>query len=384
LAVLNLFSLTLNLSFMTTHNQNLETLVAQLDIQHAQKADYVVNPHSSLFMSPSTGAVRIVGSNGGDYEPNGVFHEGMAEKLHIPMGYYKRMQTEAPELLANNVNAWLHRYQDKGLLVRTFESNQANVARAVLSDRYSMLDNYDVLFAALKAIREAGVHVVVEEASVTDKRLYINVTAPEIEIQAEKALRNYIVRHGANSVSNGIIAGLTITNSEVGYGKFQVNPRAKVIRCSNGMIGTDDSFARQHLGAKMESGQIIWSEKSQQKNFELVISQVQDAVKTFLSPQYLTGMIQRFEKASEEKLDNPLETVQLVTRELSSRVAFSDAERKGVLDAFIGGGDLHASGVFNALTYHAQTRNADDRYDIERAAFDILPRIKQFDKPSQN
>ena len=89
---------------MTTQNQSLDTLVAQLDIQHTQKADYVVNPHKSLFMSPADGAIRIIGSKGGDYVPNRVFHDGMAEKLRIPVGYYRRMQQEAPELLAGNAH----------------------------------------------------------------------------------------------------------------------------------------------------------------------------------------------------------------------------------------------------------------------------------------
>src|SRR3954463_6656554 len=157
--------------------EKLQQLVKTLELQHAEKRDYVV-PSKTLIM-----AEGILQVNGQFYKPNTVCHEGLSEKLSIPMNYYRRMQTERPQLLDLSVNHWLQHQAGKNVLLRTFEGVEQNVARAFLSDRYLALDNYDVLFAVLDAIKKMGVRVEIKNADVTEKRLYLNVVAPEVEIQ---------------------------------------------------------------------------------------------------------------------------------------------------------------------------------------------------------
>ena len=49
-----------------------------------------------------------------------VAHENLSSKLAIPKGYYDRMKETAPGLLAQNVNAWLARSEDKRLVRTVF------------------------------------------------------------------------------------------------------------------------------------------------------------------------------------------------------------------------------------------------------------------------
>ena len=61
---------------------------------------------------------------------NDVAHRQIAARLEIPAKYYDRMRTEAPQMLAKNVNHWLHA-QPETRMIRTLDGN----VRAFLSDR---------------------------------------------------------------------------------------------------------------------------------------------------------------------------------------------------------------------------------------------------------
>lgn len=357
------------------HNQqDLQTLVDSLKEQHTQKRDYVISS-GALVMD---GGKLIFPSNNNIYTPNQVCHEGLAEKLGIPFAYYQRMQAQVPELLDTSVSKWLENQSDKKVLLRTFETGtDINIARAFLSNSYLALDNYDVLFAALDAIRSAGVNVEITNATVTDRKLYLTCIAPEVEVDATRMLKGYLANGERNHVGNGIISGFIITNSEVGQGQFMIRPRAVILKCNNGMIVPDDSFSRIHLGSKLEEGLVTWSDQTREKNYELIISQTKDAIGTFMSKDYLGKVVERIAEASEVKLDRPVDTVKQVCKHLR----YNDKQRDAILDFFLRDGDLSAAGVTHAITRHAQDEPADDRFNMELQAFTLLPKMKQFDKP---
>jgi len=63
-------------------------------------------------------------------------HTQIAARLDIPAKYYARMRSQAPELLAANVNEWFHQKPERRML-RTLDGHM----RAFLSERYRRLDN---------------------------------------------------------------------------------------------------------------------------------------------------------------------------------------------------------------------------------------------------
>jgi hypothetical protein len=62
--------------------------------------------------------------------------------------YLRRMQAEAPKLLASNVNHWFKETPERRM-VRTLDGN----IRAFLSDRYMRVDNTDVAEAVLPVLQ---------------------------------------------------------------------------------------------------------------------------------------------------------------------------------------------------------------------------------------
>lgn len=355
----------------------LSNLVTRLELDHNRKKDLVV-PASKIEMN-NNGNLIIDGEYQEYYKPNQTMSTHIAEKLKIPAGYYNTMQELKPDLLATNVNAWLDHNKDKKYLIRGFSDlEQLGTGRAFLSDRYNIIDNYDVLLAALEAIQNTGVNVEIKYGEVTEKKMYLHVVCPEIELQANEVLKDYLTTN--NAAGNGIISGFVLSNSEVGAGKFEIRPRAVICKCNNGLIVKDDRFAKYHLGAEMQEGSIVWSERTKQKNYELIISQTQDAVNTFLSKDYLGKMIERIEIAHKTEFQHPIDTVQNVCTHLK----ISQDHKRNILSNFIKDGLTNGAGLFNAITRETQKMQPDLQNDIEAAAGDLLTNLLRFDKPHKN
>lgn len=350
----------------------LEKLVNVLELQKSSKLDIV---SAAGLISMGSNGIVCVGKDG-MFEPNRLFESQLSEKLGIPGAYYQRLKANIPETLAENVNGWLHHDPKKKFLVRGFsQPEQVGIARAFLSDKYNIIDNHDVLFAALDAIKQTGIDVEITKAEVTEHRMYLHVVCPGIEVAADEFLREYLKENDA--AGNGIISGFVISNSEVGSGTFEIRPRAVICKCNNGLVVKDERFRRVHLGSQMDSGLVEWSERTKQKNYELIISQTHDAVKTFLSKDYLGKMIERIATYHKIELAHPIDAVQNVCTHLN----ISEDHKVNILQHFLRDGKHNAGGVFQAVTRGAQAMDADKQHDVEMAISEVLPRIAKFDKP---
>lgn len=360
-----------------TEVSQLHELVTTLEAQNKIKTDIVV-PAGHIRYSESTAGLIVSDKK---YTITELAHEQISEKLGIPIGYYRKLKTEAPDILEQNINGWLGKKSQTKYLLRTFSYSEAgidNVCRAMLSNRYNILDNYDVLFVALKAIKEAGVNVKIQEAKVTEKRMYLHIVAPEIEIEANELLKDYIGRKDRQGIGNGIISGLSISNSEVGMGTFEICPKAMILKCLNGAIDRSAAVKRVHLGAKMDESVVTWSQGTRNKNYELIMEMTKDAVKTFLSKDYLGNFVNRLERAKGIEIQNPEGIVEHLSKDMG---IVDDSQRSSILRHFLGDGDTSGLGVINAITRVAQDQTPDMRYLMESQAFQYIDKLKQFDKP---
>lgn len=355
--------------------QVLENIITKLERQKSLQRDLVV-PSKKIFMDK--GIINVESEGHMElFRPNELFATQIAGKLGIPVQYYRKMQELTPDLLDENVNGWLDHHAGKSYLMRGYESEEGNIGtgRAFLSDRYHIIDNYEVLFAGLEAIKATGVDVVITKAEVTDRRLYLHVVCPEIEYQAEAFLKEYLKEN--NAAGNGIVSGFVMSNSEVGEGTFEIRPRAVICKCNNGLVIKDDSYKRIHLGQRMDAGEVVWSERTRQKNHELIMSQTEDAIKTFLSKDYVGRMVERIAEQSQIDLKHPIDTVQNVTRQLG----ITEQHKQSILNYFLRDGKVNAGGVMHAVTREAQNMHPDLQHDVEQQILEILPRIAKFDKP---
>jgi hypothetical protein len=379
----------------------LAELVTELKDQNLQKKDFVV-PANLLSMENGELIVNNYNNNdslskllnevGVKSESSDklilgclpILHQNLSDKLDIPRKYYNRIQgLTDTSLIDTNVSYWLKNMKGN-IFLRTFVNKDKNegFARAILSDRYNVIDNFDVLFATLEAVKASGLNLKIEDngCDLTESKMYIRFVAPDVEINAPELLKNYKSPKGNGGVGDGIITGFVITNSELGQGSFSISPRAVVLKCQNGMVFKNDAFGKVHLGSKMEQfSQIDWSEETKRKNYELIMAQVKDAVKQFTSEDFLRKKISELNEYSEVELTHPIETVKNVSRFLN----ITEEKEKNILDFFMRGGDFTAMGVSQALTFYAhETKDADEAHDLESVAVEILPKIKEMDKPS--
>lgn len=385
-------------------DMQLQDLYALLQTEQARKNDFVLQGGSLSMrggllhvddsqydaglqaLLQGTGATTQQGTVA--LEPMEKLHRDLADKLGIPWKYYDRLRTDNPGLLDENVSRWFanEQYNGKGYFLRTFtdQDGGTGVARCLLSDRYHVLDNLDVVYAALEAVKKSGVNVTIDPSDLSDEAIFMRVICPDVEVEAPELLDRYKVPgdRGRSNYDNpgGICTGFILRNSEVGSGRFTITPRLVVGKCANGMIFKSEAYGKQHLGTKQEVGTSIqWSEETEQKNMALIISQVQDAVRTFLSPGFLGSMVDTLRQASEHKVEHTRKAVENVGRAL----ALPEKRMDDLVSFFAQGGDHTALGMGQAITYLAQEEEPQRRYELEMAAVSVMQSAVRWDVPEE-
>lgn len=378
-----------------TRNANISDMLRLLTEQQGRKLDIVLPAtqiHSrggKIFLNGVDG----VGADGnlieadGFYLPTEVFDAGVANKLNINRAYVRRLRNEALDIYDSNVNAWLqgHKRVRNGTLTVTREADARSfmlrlfrgedgsegVARALLSPRYNRVENLDFLTAALDGVTATGIDVDIVGADLSDSRMYVRVAAPSLQALAPDLLKNYRSPFTGNSGTENplVFAGFQISNSEVGDGAYSITPRLVFQVCGNGLTITRDALRGVHLGVKLEEGVIDWSEETQKKSLELVTSMAKDAVTKFLNIDYMKGVIAETEALAGKKVDDAVETIQV----LGKKLTYDETTQKGILAHFIDGGDRTAGGIMQAITSYAQlVPDADKAADLEASAFKAL------------
>ena len=366
---------------MSARNATLADLARLLREQQARKVN-VVAPATAI----RARAARLVvddtvpelgpdgvASTAGCYTPTEVCDQGIADKLGIPAAYLRRMREHKPALYDANVNGWLDG-DDRRFLLRCLHPGTGEgtgVARAFLSDGYKIIDNLDVLMAALDGVRNSGFPVEIDGCDLTERRMYVRLVCEQVRMLAPALLAGYRSPFtGASGADNPVVfSGFVITNSETGCGAFSLTPRLVVQVCRNGMTITRDALRAVHLGERLDEGVVAWSGNTKDKILALITAKTTDAVATFLDPRYAERVIRAIEKDASRPVDDPQEAVRLV----SQRLRFTDAQQDDILTHFIRGADVTAGGVMHAVTSAARTQgDADTAHEMESAALRAL------------
>jgi hypothetical protein len=352
-------------------NATLADLSVMLQEQQTRKVD-IVAPASKI--RSRDGMLRIkdvepymdddgVTLASGWYRPTTIADEGMADKLGIPLAYMRRLRTTHTDLLDKNVNGWLSR-DTRSFLIRCFRGDEQGsdrkvpgMARAFLSDRFAIMDNLDALLAALDGVRAAGVPVVISGCDLTERRMTVRVECPEVATLAPALLAGYRSpfppgdgAHSGYDDAPIVFAGFVLSNSETGGGAYTLTPRITIKVCKNGLTVNRDAMRAVHLGGTLEPGTVKWSAETQTRAVALVRSKTVDAVRSFLTEDYLNATVALMEQRAVEEVNNA-EQVKAITKSLS----FTEAQADDILGFFVRGGQMTVAGVANAATAYAQT-----------------------------
>jgi hypothetical protein len=223
--------------------------------------------------------------------------------------------------------------------------------------------------AVLDAINENNLNVQVESADITESKMYVRFFSPDAVQSAKSFLEKY-ANPETGEYDDGVMAGFTLSNSEVGQGSFHLSGRAIARVCKNGMIG-DKSKGMQkiHMGKKVEEG--IWSQETMDRYLKLIKSEAKDYVKYFSGHEFLKSTIDFFETAGrgKEEIQHPQNAVINSCKILG----ISEGSADSIMKLFIKSKDTRRSGLVGAITYFAQEQDdADLQMEIENKVSELL------------
>jgi hypothetical protein len=301
---------------------------------------------------PAIGEVQVfMGKD--QFRLNKLANEQLARRLEIPIKYYDRMKTEAPDLLERNANHWLQANETDKLMVRTLDGN----ARAFLSDRFRPLDNYDLSESILPTLSDLQVTVV--SCEVTEGHLYIKAVTEKVTAEVKKG--------------DVVQAGIVISNSEVGLGAVKIEPMVYILSCLNGMISADMSMRKYHVGrGDSDEGDLrqYFATETRMADDKAFWLKARDVVKGALNEAMFRKLVNRMKETQENKITGKPEDV---VEEVKDLYNLRETEHSGVLQHLIKGGDLSQFSLMNAVTRASQDVSDYDRAtDLERIGGDIL------------
>lgn len=329
-------------------------LASRILTEAKSKRDFIADTRS-LTMTED-GRISVGIEKAGEHRvflPTRLCQDQIAGRVGIPAKYAERMRSEAPALLARNVNHWFAANPEKRMLRCLDNGNK--VARAFLSDRFRPLDNYDLANSILPKLADAGCEV--KSCELTERRLYIQAVTPRIAGEVKKG--------------DEVQAGIVISNSEVGCGSVKIEPLIYRLVCLNGMI-LPNSLRKYHVGRVEdgnEDGNELFSTETRKLSDKAFWAQVCDVVDGSLDQIKFNASVQRLRDATNKQLGNPVDVVEMTTRTLE----LTEGEGKSVLEHLVKGSDLSLYGLVQAVTRSAQDCESYDRaIEMERMGSTVL------------
>jgi hypothetical protein len=326
-------------------HQELVPLFQELKRQRETRKDLIVDSRSLKAVAEPERIVIDVPKYGG-HPLTPWAHGQLAEKVQIPQKYYSRMlDAKNYRLLADNVNTWLPT-EDKRM-IRILDGK----VRAILSDRYRVLDNYDLVFLALDEFAKAGAEV--HKLNLTESHLFVKAVTPSLQEE---------VRPG-----DIVQGGLVLRNSEVGASRFAVEPFVLRLRCTNGLI-VSEGYSRVHLGRRKEEGEFNWSSETIYLENQTIWSAVRDVIRQTFDPASFESIIARLKSNAETPVKEPVQAVSNVV----THIGLTEATKEILLKNFLEEKDYTQWGITNAITATArQLSSPEDQVELETKASDI-------------
>jgi len=307
----------------------LQALIEELERQRPMKWDEKIDsPHLGMVLAENQVRFQINGKDNPFFITKPC-HIQIAERLDIPIKYYAKMENEAPALLAENVNTWL-KEKTKEVFIRGLGDS----IRALLSDRYRVIDHLDVLYCALNELQAY-------ETEVED--CYLSETELNVKVKSNH-LKDFI-RHKDDL----IIGGLLLVNSETGHRALRIEPRTFRVLCSNGMVIEELTTRQIHLG----NGNGSFDEEV----YLSIRRSIRDLFARF------GEIVLALREATEIKVRNP----QRVINNVVEQYRLSEEQKGNILMAFGAEPEADKYGIANAVTRAAQgEENWEKGLELER------------------
>jgi hypothetical protein len=317
----------------------LDELARQLMHVEENKKDFVA-PTTRLSLQDG----RTLVMNDQSFAMSDLAHNQIAARLNIPRDYYRKMQDKAPELLDRNVNTWFG-MQPERRFIRTYDGK----VRAFLSDRYKPKENASVAKVLLPALLERKGEIEIMSSSLTEMHMYVKAVSKKLE--------------GEIKVGQVVRGGISVRNSEVGCGAFDVSLFVLVLACMNGMI-REHSMKSYHVGKRLEIGDDeeigFYSPEAIEADSKAFMLKVRDTVNHAFNKGKFDEEIARFRIAAENPMN--IRVVNDTIEDVTKRFGIAQHEGNDILSRLMVGNDFTQWGLANAVT-----NLANDVKDYERS-----------------
>jgi hypothetical protein len=325
---------------------DLMDLVRELERQKKNSLDLIIES-STLKAVPDEGdGIRLAIPEYGEFPLTEWAHGQLADKVGIPRRYYERMRNSGKSwLLAENVNAWLGEKERR--LIRILDGR----IRAILSDRYRMMDNYDLIFLALDEFKKRET-VEIYRIDLTETMLYLKV----VDRTLTESIREGDVVYG----------GIIIRNSEVGASALRIEPFILRRVCGNGLI-LQQSLKKIHLGRQtLEIGEIDWSDETRELEDRAIWSKVRDIIRATFDKQIFQSWVRKLRESTQVKIEKPIEAVENIVGHLG----LSEEQKQRLLMHF---SEPTKYGLINAVANLAgESKNIEEQVKLEEFAGRML------------
>lgn len=342
--------------------RSLLEIVQQLEANRPLARDFVAST-SKLAMGADARTLSVGEQGGFKLQPHA--ERQLAEKLQIPVPFYERLRDKHPDILQDTVNKLFAREPGQHL-VRTFPG----VARAVLSNGYRCLDNYELADAVLPTLKDCG--ATIASAEITDTRFYLKALLPHLdrELPMPEGLQMGV---GHNFFVRKVIGALTISNSEVGMGGLSFLPGIFENQCTNLATYRSDGLVKVHLGKRTrveDAVQEYISDSTRRLDDAAFWSLARDHVKAICDGKVFAKITERMIAARGAQITgNPAEVVEV----FAERHAFTEVEKGGLLRHLTQAGEMTQYGLQWAVTRLSQDAETYDRAsELERLGGEVI------------
>lgn len=369
--------------------KHLNNLVCELERQAESKRDVVADGRA-LRVTVDNGAVRLSTDRAhwkADAAGSDAIHSleqglrmtdsAVAQLCNrltpsVPVEFARKLIAEHPGEAASLLGGVLK--EDAGMhLVRMLDGK----VRALMSNKYRILDHYDVAMASLKAVRESN--GVVLSGELSERNMRIKFTTPDMVGRVEDEMLARPGTHWVNFGDKGredrlalsqlgtsmptpygaqsVFPAVSIVNSETGHGSFRVQYGVILAYCGINYSVMSEVKSEIHLGGILPLG-VMRPETIDAKSRVITMEAV-DAIRAAFTPEIFNPMIDRLNNAAASKIPDQVEAVDNVMR----MAPIHDGERDALLAYFLGDYSRTRFGLGQAVS-----RLAQDIEDTDRAA----------------
>jgi len=275
---------------------------------------------------------------------------------------------ENHDLLCNLVTAFFSRLNFNRLVRLTRDAKDRRYCRAILSNRYRIVDSYDLFFAILEELSKielGGKHPEIWGARLSEDHFYGYAVAPGItaQVASGKKSKGELWKGMEGDAYN---AAIVFGNSETGSGGISIR-HAVVRKVSRSYTVGADLVSERHVGGKLEADADLSSLTIQQWN-KAFFSEIKDHVRNAFDPDRFQAMIDRLNGAAQEEVEDGVTAVDA----LQVCYDLSDATKTKIRNMFFKGGNLTRYGLITAVAEAAGSDvGAEEGSSLEQVSADL-------------